>query len=197
MVKMQKKSTDMPLPDSAVPALDEITELNRLFLEFLRGSPAPSARRFAVNARTHALLKAASGARLDQAAGFPRSLFCLRLPEAGVCDEAGFLAPMQLSGERVLKLYLLHGVRNLCRRSGYAARVTLGLDDRHVERLRKADAREIVLMSLADDLIRAAFVGADWIWESILTERGPASWRQLLLIGLQPNVPVEPISGFA
>ena len=101
------------------------------------------------------------------------------------------------SGERVLQLVLLHSARNLCRMSGYSARLLLRLKDDDVNRLRTAGVDEIVAMSHADDVVHAAFDNLDWIWQELLTEARPEYRRRLLLIGFQPEFLLRPVRGMA
>jgi hypothetical protein len=187
----------MPTPDLSLPAIDEIRELNRLFLAFLRDRPAAAAGRFGLSRHAAELLGQATPDQIRRAASFPRALFRIRLP----MPQAGrVIDPLTLargSGERVLELVILHSARNLSRMSGYAARLLLRLDDGAVSRLRAAEVNEIVSMALADDIVRAAFDELDWMWPELLNEARPEYRRRLLLIGFQPELAVQPALGIA
>ena len=183
--------------DPPLPALDEIRQLNRLFLGFVRERPAVAIDRFGLSSNAAGLLEKASPGQIDRAANFPRALFRLRLPQAAAdC----VMDPRELaceSGERVLELVLLHSARSLSRMSGYAARLLLRLTDYEVSRLRVAEVAEVVSMSLADDVLLAAFDDLDWIWQELLTEGRPEYRRRLLLIGLQPDFSIQPATTLA
>jgi hypothetical protein len=175
----------MTRSEPPIEAVDEIRQLNRLFLGFLREQAEVPPERFGLSARASALVKRAPPHQIDRAASFPRALFSLRLPPA--LPEAMRQSPAPGSRERVVELVLLYGARNLCRMSGYWARLLLRLADEEVKRLRIADVAEIVTMSHFDGIVSAAFADLEWVWPELLTESRPEQWRRLLLIGFQPD----------
>jgi hypothetical protein len=169
------------------PALDQVRQLNRLFLEFLRSRPVIASEEFGLSPAATEPLCTASPPQIARAANFPRALFRLRLPPAipgAVLDPLG---QARDTGRRVLQLTLLQSAWHLCRPSGYAARLLLRLTDADIRRLREAEMQDIVEWSLADNLVRAAFDDLDWIWRKLLTESRPEQRRRLALIGLQPD----------
>ena len=186
MVTMTKKSLSMQPSQPPLPAFDDVFEMNRLFLEFLRERAAIALGRFGMSQATHELLRAAPPSAVERAARFPRALFRLALPES-VPEVSNSFELLRRSGECVLELVLLHAARNLCRRSGYAARLQLGLTDVEVRCLRQADVQDLVAFSVADAVVFAAFDRLDWLWHELLSESRPDAWRRLLLIGLQPS----------
>jgi hypothetical protein len=195
MVIKQKKAVPMPTLEPSLDAISEVRELNRLFLNFLRERPATATERFGLSRAASRLLMQATPDQIGRAARFPRALFRLRLPTALAADRPDPLAGD--AGLRVLELVLLHSARNLSRRSGYASRLLLRLDDEAVERLRRAEVDEIVAMSAARHVVAAAFDDLDWIWPELLTEARPEYCRRLLLIGFQPEFPLLPAEGMA
>lgn len=177
--------SDPPL--SALPALDEIRQLNRLFLDYLRSVPRVAAEHFGLSEEATDVLCRVSPAAVERAAEFPRALFRLSLPPrapAGVMDPLGLA---EGSGHRVLHLTLLYNAWHLSRASDYSARFFLRLGDDEIRRFREAQMQEILLMSLSDGLIRTAFDDVDWIWRRLLTESRPEQRRWLVLLGLQPD----------
>jgi len=184
----------MSRTEPPLPALDEIRQLNRLFLGFVREQPAVAIDRFGLSSSAAGMLETASPDQVDRAAGFPRALFRLRLPPPATDYVMDPRALVHESGERVLELVLLHSARSLCRMSGYAARLLLRLRDREVSRLRLAEVDEVVSMSFASEVVQAAFEDLDWIWQELLTEARPEYRRRLLLIGLQPDFSIQPAS---
>ena len=93
---------------------------------------------------------------------------------------------------RVLQISLLQSAWTLCRTSGYSARLLLRLDDAAIVRFRQAELRDVLLMSVANDLLQAAFDDFDWIWQELLSESRPECRRRLLLLGLQPDLALVP-----
>jgi hypothetical protein len=186
----------MPVSEPPLPALDEVRELNRLFLGFLRERPAAAIERFGLSPRAADLLARATPDQIHRAASFPRALFRFRLPEPA-SDGAGESLSLTGSGERVLELVLLHSARNLSRTSGYAARLLLWLDDDAVDRLRAAAVGEIVSMSLVRNVVGVVFDDLDWIWQELLTEARPEYRRRLLLLGFQPDSLLGPAIALA
>ena len=195
--KKAKKESLMSRSNPPIPALDEIRQLNRLFLGFLRERPTVATDRFGLSSRAAGLLTNASPRQIDRAACFPRALFRLCLPPAATSAVMDPLALAHGSGERVLELVLLHSARNLSRMSGYAARLLLRLSDGDVIRLRAAEVDEIVAMSLVEHVVHAAFDQLDWIWQELLTEARPEYRRRLVLIGLQPDFLLRPAAAIA
>jgi hypothetical protein len=182
----------MSRPEPPLPALDEVRQLNRLFLGFVRDRPELAVERFGLSVSAARLLERASADQIERAAAFPRALFRLRLPSAAIDSVMDPRALAQQSGERVVELVLLHSARSVCRMSGYAARLLLRLRDHDVSRLRIAEVDEVVSMALADEVVQAAFEDLDWIWRELLTEGRPEYRRRLLLIGLQPDFSIQP-----
>jgi hypothetical protein len=181
--------------EPTIPAVDEVRELNRLFLAFLHERPDAASERFGLSPLAAGLLQQATPVQMKRAAGFPRALFRFLLPAP---PPAGIMTALpRSSGERVLELVLLHGARNLSRMSGYAARLLLRLDGDAVNRLRGADVGELIAMSRADQVVMAAFDGLDWIWRELLTEARPEYRRRLLLIGFQPEFSLRPAAVMA
>ncbi len=174
--------------DPPLEAVEEVHELNRMFLAFLRDSTDAEVRRFGLPPVAADALRLAPAEQFERAAGFPRALFRLRIPgnEAG---SSGPPVPIDSSHrEQVLRLVLLHSARSFSRSSGYWARLLLGLEDSEVSRLRAADVSKIVMLSRQDGIVRAAFDATDWIWPELFTETRPEYRRRLLLIGFQPEL---------
>lgn len=181
----------MSSSEPPLAAIEEVRELNRLFLAFLRREPHLATDRFGLSPLAARLLTQASPDQIGRAASFPRALFRLRLPPFPN-DVMGLAA--RSPGERVLELVLLHSARNLSRMSGYAARLLLRLDDAAVNRLRAAEVDEIVTMSATANVVGAAFDDFDWILQELLTEARPEYWRRLLLLGFQPEFSLQAAS---
>lgn len=168
-----------------LPGLDDVRQANRLFLGYLRSRPDIATVGFGLMAAPTRLLQQATLEQIDQAAAFPRALFTLEIAAAtgGVAAE-----PISLNSEfdrRVLQVPLLLTAWNLCRSSGYAARMLLRLSDRDIHWLRNAEMQDIWQMALSVDFVRAAFDELDWVWTDLLSATRPEQRRHLLLVGLQ------------
>jgi hypothetical protein len=186
----------MSRPDTPISALEEIRQLNQFFLEFLREQIKRN-EPFGLSSDLRQLLAHASVEQLDQAARFPRALFSIRIPEDHPIAPVEPLALAEEPRGQVLKLVLLNAARNFSRMSGYSARLLFRLGDNEVARLRVAEVDEIVAWSRLDGLVRPAFDDLGWLWRELLTEARPEYRRRLLLIGLQPDLAISPVSGFA
>ena len=168
--------------------LDEVQELNRLFLEFLQTRARASDDCLGLGRRVAGLLQTAAAARLDAMAAFPRALFRLESHQA---ESPPILDPGADVGARsrqALQLTILHSAWNMSRRNAYGARLFLGLDEAHIRRLRIMPLSELPAMSAYGGVVTCGFLEAPWLWKELLTEMRPESRRQLLLIGLQPQV---------
>jgi hypothetical protein len=175
-----------------LPGMEELRQANRLFLDFLRSRPGLATGHFGLSQSVTQTLLAASPDQIDRAARFPRALFRFRLPQdepGAVLDAAELMAAPD---RRVLQISLLQSAWTLSRSSGYSARLLLRLDDADIIRFRRAELRDILLMSLANDLLLAAFDDPDWIWNDLLSETRPEQLRRLLLLGLQPDLSLIP-----
>jgi hypothetical protein len=194
MVTKQKKGPSMSSMQPTFQAIEEVRQANRLFLEFLRSRPALATEHFHLSRAVADALLAASQIEIDRAASFPRALFRLQLPRMapGAVLDAHELAAAP--DRRVLQIALLQSAWTLCRTSGYSARLLLRLDDDAIARFRHAELRDVLLMSLANDVLHAAFDELDWIWRELLTETRPELRRRLLLLGLQPDLSLVPAS---
>jgi ABC-2 type transport system ATP-binding protein len=81
---------------------------------------------------------------------------------------------------------------------GVPLRIARERAEKYLRELHLWDKRdEIVSWSRSDGLVRAAFDELGWLWRELLTEDRPEYRRRLLLIGLQPDLTIEPATGFA
>jgi hypothetical protein len=175
------------LPDN-FEELDEIHELNRVFLRYLKQRLGSRGDALDLPSSSLAALARANNALLDRAAEFPRALFRLRLepwapwklmdPKSASLDAA----------QQALQLTLLLSAWNLSRRSAYAARLFLGLSDAETRRLRAAQLSDLHRLALSCDLIGCAFAQTTWLWPELLRDAQPEQRHQLSLIALQPDV---------
>jgi hypothetical protein len=178
-----------------LPAIEEVRQANRLFLDFLRLRPQVAVAHFGLSPAAAASLAGASPQQIDRAADFPRALFRLRLPPVAPDAELDAQRLAAAPDRRVLQITLLQSAWTLSRTSPYSARLLLRLDEASILRLRGAELRDILLMSLANDVLHAEFDHLDGIWQQLLNESRPELRRRLLLIGLQPELSAQPAPG--
>ncbi len=166
--------------------LEQVHELNRLFLNFLKKQAENRIDCLDMAASAVAALRSAPSKIIDVLAEFPRALFRLRLhpsPSLKVMDPGPAMADLT---RLTLHLTILHSAWHFSRRSSYEARLFFGLTRVDVSRLKATPLSELPRLAFAHDLIGCAFPDSDWLWHELLTETRPEHRRQLLLVGLQP-----------
>jgi hypothetical protein len=189
VISPQKQVSLMPSLAAHVEQLDQIHELNRLFLHFLRDRAQVGADCLGLARPTAAMLCYADDAALDSAAEFPRALFDLML--AGATATSGVRDPGTSAAERsrqALNLTILLCAWNVSRQSGYRARLFLGLGRPVIHRLRTTPLSELPRLAPAPNLVAAAFPRAERLWRGLLQDERPEMRQRLALIALQPGV---------
>jgi hypothetical protein len=175
----------MPIAPPAEP-VEQIHELNRLFLRSLQNRNSESLRRAALPAAAVAVLRQATVEQLDAAAQFPRALFELVLEEPAAAVAHGELPGV---AARILELTISYCAWSTCRDSIYHARLFFGLDAEVIHTLRTTPLSELPKLALAHARIRCAFPEAECLWKELLMETRPEARRQLVLVALQPPLP--------
>lgn len=188
VIRDKKKGLHMSSLANDHQDLEEILELNRLFLRYLKQRLETQGRALDLPQTVASAIRAASVDTLDAAAEFPRALFALHLdawipwrlmdPEPSH-DDASYQA---------LQLTILHSAWSIARRSRYVARLFLGLSLSEIKRLSATPLGELHSAALGNELVHCAFSTADWLWTGLLTETAPERRRQLRLLALQPNM---------
>ena len=129
------------MPDSPLPAepLEQIHELNRLFLRSLQPRKIESLHRIGFPAGALPALNQASPEQLDAIAEFPRALFefvvdtapneASSVPNGGAPDAAGLTS-------RILELTIAYCAWTASRESPYHARLFFGLGQDVIQMLR-------------------------------------------------------------
>lgn len=168
--------------------LDQVVELNRLFLRLLQtraeeGKPCLGLER-AVARR----LGVVPPERLDALAELPRALFRLNLDPS---RRPGSVSPDRRaaldSATQSLQLTVLLTAWNFSRRSTYAARLFLGLNSAQVAALRMQPLSDLPQLAATDGLVGCAFERTAWLWQELLSAAHPEQRRRLLLVALQPQ----------
>jgi hypothetical protein len=193
MVNNDKKGrVRMPFSPHDLDDLEQIHELNRLFLAYLRAAIDDERNDcLGLGAAGVAALKAASERMLGHLAEAPRALFRLRL---GALDGHRIADPVTRidRARQALQLTVLLMAWNLSRRDGYGASLFLGLSHDEVRRLRLTPISELHELALGTELVACAFAETEWLWCELLTETHPEYRQQLMLLSLQPVEAIDP-----
>lgn len=176
--------------------LDQVFELNRLFLRLLRSRAAERRPCLGLEASVVRRVRGASDARLDALAELPRALFKLNLDAARVprrvADPSG---PRLDSATQSLQLTALLTAWNFSRRSTYAARLFLDLTAAEVVTLGRLPLSSLPPLATQEGLVTCAFARTSWLWRRLLSESRPEQRRRLLLVALQPQTDFAPQAG--
>lgn len=174
-------------PNAPPEPLEQIFELNRLFLRFLQSRKLEEARRIGLPASAAGPLRAATPEQLDAAAEFPRGLFQLQLAGAGDVPAASFeSSPLPA---RILEMTIAYCAWSTSRESVYHARLFFGLGAEVIHALRTTPLSELPRLAISRVRIVCAFQEAEWLWRELLVETRPEARRQLVLVALQPPLP--------
>jgi len=179
--------------------LDEIRELNHLFLIMLQQLAQTQVQTrgqcLGLDTAIARRLRSAPPAVLQGMAAYPRALFSLNLdppegPVSGFEDTGDALERARLA----LTLTLALTAWNMSRQRGFQARMFLGLSAAEVRRLRAMPLLEVQRLGARPGLVSCAFPGATSVWATLLRHAARGLPPALRLVGLQPNLPIEPVS---
>jgi len=173
--------------------LEEIQELNLLFLIYLRSAAREGRSCLGLPVNLAAKLRNLSSAALEAVAVFPRSLFILDLDNLAEAREHPLLSSTPLEQSRqALYLTILHSAWNMCRQREFQARMFLRLSVVTGRRLRTMPLSELLLLSVAPNLLACASPGAEPLWETLLDRSQTDMSRALRLIALHPDAEHNP-----
>ncbi|SRR5690606_24276082 len=178
------------MADSPLPAesLEQIHELNRLFLRSLQQRKVEALRSIGFPSGAMTALKEASPERLDTIAEFPRALFDFVLdaqPAGAVAPHAAALDSVPLTS-RILDLTIAYCAWSTSRDSAYHARLFYGLGADVIHALRMTPISKLPWLALTRARVVCAFRDAESMWRELLVETRPEARRQLVLVALQP-----------
>lgn len=176
----------MPRSNQTHHDLDEIHELNGLFLDFLRARAQAGRDCLGLRHEAIGLLKTAPPDLIEAITRFPAALFRLDLESARprrVLDPAAAMADPALLA---VQLGILQAARRLSRDRAYAARLYLRLSEPELERLAALTLGELGALASLPRVVSCAYAECDWLWSGLLSETRPEARRDLLLLGLQP-----------
>lgn len=186
----EKGPTIMPPPSSPPEPLEQIHELNRLFLRSLQACKIHDIRRMGLPRTALPPLRHAAPEQLDAAAEFPRALFQLILADAGPLPPAA-PAPGGSAASRILELTIAYCAWSTSRESTYHARLFFGLGSEVIHALRTTPLSELPRLAVTRARVECAFQEAAWLWKELLVETRPEARRQLVLVALQPPLPAS------
>jgi len=195
MVTTRKKEAAMPHDSAHIDGLEQLFELNRLFLISLRNELRHGDNSYGLPPGADRLVREAGAATLENLAKYPQALFELDLESLG---HSGVNDPRVLRAEplaRALNLTLLVSAWNMSRRSGYAARLFLRLSTAEIHALRTTPLSDLPRLAQHEGLVSCAYREPAWLWCQLLTEARPEYRRRLLLLGLQPRVELNRDAG--
>ena len=180
----------MPPTPPSLDQLQQVHELNRLFLTYLQTRVRADARMpAACPTLARPILRRASSDLLAAVAEFPRALFDLKLDERATPQVRDPLRSRDDAARHALCLTILLCAWTLSRQSVYQARLLLGLEPRTIQRLRAMQLSDLQQVAHGRELVHCAFAGRDWLWSELLTDPRPEMRQQLALIALQPGLP--------
>ncbi len=168
--------------------LDQVIELNRLFLRLLKTRAENRRACFGLDGAVVRRLREVPAAHVDSLAELPRALFSLDLGTSASPGAAAGRGETEPDGStQSLQLTALLTAWNFSRRNAYAARLFLGLTARQVGALKRLPLSDLPPLAASAGLIGCAFAQTTWLWRELLSATGPEQRRQLLLVALQPQ----------
>jgi hypothetical protein len=168
--------------------LEQVHELNRLFLTYLRMRVHDDRDCLGLPESARSILRKTSSETLAVISDFPRALFDLKLDDRAAPRLRDPLPRRDDAARHALCLTILLCAWSLSRQSTYQARLLLGLEPRAVQRLRAMQLGDLQPLAHVRELVLCAFAGRDWLWNELLTDARPEARRQLALIALQPGL---------
>lgn len=188
----EKGRAEMASESRKADRLEEIRELNRLFLIYARGCARRGRPCLGLPRRAARQLVEARPETLDSLAELPAALFRLDLDSApGARDRAPperHMEQMRLS----LALTVLNSAWHMVRDRVFEARMFLHLSRTSVHRLRVTPLSGIPDLAYTPNLLHCAFAECRHTWSALLNSAEPEAARMLTLIALQPKiVPVK------
>jgi hypothetical protein len=183
------------MPDSSLPGepLEQIHELNCLFLRSLQARKIDGLRSAGFPAGAMAALREATPAQLDAIAQFPRALFEFVIdppPSAGSSPLHGGAAEATGVTSRILELTIAYCAWTASRDSPYHARLFFGLGPEVIKTLRGTPVTKLPWLAMTRASVVCAFRDTGRLWRELLVETRPEARRQLVLVALQPALRV-------
>jgi len=179
-------------PDS--DQLEELQELNLLFLIYLRSCAREGGDCLGIPTGTAARLRELSMTALQAMSDFPRSLFNVELHNISAAREHFELPHTALEQSRqALTLTVLHSAWNMSRNREFQARMFLRLSATETRRLRTIPLSELPLLAARPGRLTCAFPGARALWITLISRTETEMPRALRMIALHPDAEFRPV----
>jgi hypothetical protein len=178
----------MPMRAPAADPLEQVHELNRVFLTFLQACARDDLDCLGLPDAARRLLRSSRTAGLDAIADFPRALFEVRVAGPSAVPPQRYSAERIESLRQSMNLTILLCAWTFSRQSVYHARFLLGLDAAPIQRLRALQLTDLQRLAFAPDVVSCAFAAREWLWVELFTETRTEERRQLALVALQPGL---------
>jgi len=174
--------------------LDELHELNRLFLTYLRVVAEDGRACLGLPRRAARRLRDASPALLERIARLPTALFSLNIE--GIEGTRELAVPERATDQLrySLALTILSSAWHMARSRAFEARLFLHLSDSSVRQLRTMPLRRLPSYASDPDLLGCAFADTGLTWRALTRDQEEDLSRMLVLIALQPDAGQLPAS---
>jgi hypothetical protein len=167
--------------------LAEVSELNRLFLDYLRLLARERRSCFGLPRRVVRRLDEADDAMLDRIAALPTALFRLDLDRPRPSREPGLPACAHEQMRVSLALTVLSSAWHMVRSGSFEARLFLHLSEAGERRLRTMPLAALPRLAFDPDLLNCAFADRCLTWSALVRDDLSDATRMLTLIALQPE----------
>jgi hypothetical protein len=178
----------MPSSHPSLDQLQQVHELNRLFLSYLQSRVLEGRDCLGLPEGARSILAKTTVDVLAAIAEFPRALFDIELDGHRSPPSRDPLRSREDSVRHALYLTISLCAWTLSRQSAYQARLLLGLESRAIQRLRAMQLSELQPLSHLPNLVQCAFTGRGWLWTGLLLDTRPEARRRMALIALQPGI---------
>ena len=173
-------------PVAETDELDQVYELNRLFLHFLRDQAVRGRSCLGLPKACVPTLAATSAADIDSVAELPRALFALELGDSATAEAITPGNTPEARAMQSLQLTILLSLWHVCRRSAFRARSFFGLSNDAIRRLRGFALSELPAIAADSRLVACGFSESGWLWLELLATCDMTQRERLRLIAMQP-----------
>jgi hypothetical protein len=178
----------MQEPASDSEDLEQVYELNRLFLCFLRDQARHARSCLGLPRACLPRIAAAADTDIDAVAELPRALFVLELSDAATAEAWAPGHTAEARAMQSLQLTILLTLWHTSRRSAFRARSFFGLSSDTIRRLRGFTLSELPAFAAGSRLVACSFPDSAWFWSELLAAGDMTQRERLRLIALQPTL---------
>lgn len=188
VIPTEKRGSSMQEPASDSEDLEQVYELNRLFLFFLRDQARHARSCLGLPRACLPRIAAATSADIDAVAELPRALFLLELRDAATAEAWAPGHTAEARAIQSLQLTILLTLWHISRRSAFRARSFFGLSSETIRRLRGLALSELPAIAAGSRLVACGFSDSAWFWSELLAAADMTQRERLRLIALQPTL---------